>query len=76
MNNCTEISKVQILQLASLIINVNIQNPHQVSKRQFPSLNNSGALLASTGLQFPLPLGAKSPLCSVKLSSAFHKPVN
>ena len=36
MNDCIEISNIQILQPASLVINVNIQKPRQVSKGSFP----------------------------------------
>lgn len=76
MSNCTEISQVQILQPASLVINVNIQKPCQGSKRQFPSFNNSCALLASMGFQVALFFGAKCPLSSVRLAVVLHKTVN
>ena len=76
MSNCIEICKVQILEPASLVINVNTQKPRQSSKRQFPGFNNSCALLASTGFRVTLFLGAKCPLSSVRLDFVFHKTVN
>lgn len=62
MNSCVEISIVQILPPASLVINVDVQNPGQVLKRQLPSLNNSWALLASKVFEFTLFFGATSLL--------------